>query len=91
MSNTESYSNTFKFFCGINLAQDLLVFSLYVAWYVNVAEQQQVRDVAPHQLQEEMRRPSSVVSDSVSLLEQQMKECQSKINSLIVHVLLLNY
>jgi len=46
-------------------------------------EQQQVSDVAPCQLQQEMRgQLTTVVSDNVSQLEQQMKERHSKITLL---------
>jgi len=45
-------------------------------WSIDVAEQQQVSDVAPHQPEGEQ---SSVGGDSVSELEQLMKESQRKI------------
>jgi len=45
-------------------------------------EQRQVSDVAPCQVQEEVRGQTTVVSDNVSQLEQQMKERHSKITVL---------
>jgi len=47
-------------------------------WSIDVAEQQQVSDVAPHQPEGEQ---ASVGGDSVSELEQLMKESQRKITS----------
>ena len=49
---------------------------------VYTTEQQQVGDVVPRQLQEEMRGQTTVVSDNVSQLDQQIKDRECKINSL---------
>jgi len=50
---------------------------IHCVWSIDVAEQQQVNDVAPHQPAEGGQ--SSVGGDNVSELEQLMKESQRKI------------
>jgi len=42
-------------------------------------QQQQITNIAPRQTQEDVRRPTSIMSSRLRLLEQQMKERTSKI------------